>query len=449
MVPEEVHADGSVAPVINPFLSVSPSSLPLESMLLLLGLSFFLGLAVEEMVSPSIERPGGIRTIPLLSLLGLALTVLSPGSLLFLIVGFFSLALWLSLNRVQNGSGGGSEKNYSLIHPVIALLAYLLGPVTLLLPHWFSISLVVVTVLTLGGRDKLHQLAGAIPPEEIFTAGKFLILAGIVWPLVPDHLVFTWLSLTPYQIWEYVVVVSSLSYASYLIQRFFSARGGLLAGSVFGGLVSSTAATVMLSKKAKESMPLPSSPVPGELHGAIVLSNSLMYLRILLVIGTLYPPMILPLLFPLVGSLLIGILMAGYLVIRNQQNKEGHDTPKPFPAHPLELTTALLFALSLMVVTVVLGWVTRHFGTMGVDLMAFLVGLTDIIPFVLGLVHQATPDHVGVVAGAIMISASSNNLAKAAYEMFILGGRRSIPSVVPLLLLAALGFLYAYFRVRL
>ncbi len=427
--------------------SVLPSvaaTLPIESILLLLGLSFFLGLAVEEMVSPSIERPGGIRTIPLLSLLGLTLTVIVPGNTVFVLAGFFSLALWLSLHHVSKNSPDPDSKGYSLIHPVIALMAYLLGPVTILLPHWFSISFVVFIVLTLGGRDRLHDLAKSVPQEEIFTAGKFLILAGIIWPLVPDHLVVAWLPLTPYKIWEYVIVVSSLSYASYLIQRFFSAKGGLLAGSVFGGLVSSTAATVMLSRKAKELLPDQKASVSAELHGAIVLANTLMYLRILLVVVFLYPAMARPLLLPLLGACVIGSAMALYLVYRKKVSKDGAVAPENFPSHPLELTTALVFALSLVIVTVVLGWVGRHFGTSGIDLMAFLVGFTDIIPFVLGLVHQSTPAQAGMVAGAIMISASSNNLAKAAYEISILGLRRSIPSVIPLLVLAILGFVYAY-----
>lgn len=420
-------------------------ALPIESILLLLGLSFFLGLAVEEMVSPSIERPGGIRTIPLLSLLGLTLTLITPGNTVFVLVGFFSLALWLSLHHVPRSALDSNSKGYSLIHPVIALMAFLLGPVTILLPHWFSISFVVFTVLTLGGRDRLHDLAKSIPQEEIFTAGKFLILAGIIWPLVPDHVVISWLPLTPYRIWEYVIVVSSLSYASYLIQRFFSEKGGLLAGSVFGGLVSSTAATVMLSKKAKDILPDKNTAVPGELHGAIVLANTLMYLRILLVVIFLYPGMARPLLLPLLGGCVIGLILSAYLVTRNRTSKEGGSiSPGNLPAHPLELTTALVFALSLMIVTVVLEWVGRHFGTSGIDLMAFLVGFTDIIPFVLGLVHQSSPDQAGMVAGAVMISASSNNLAKAAYEISILGLRRSIPSVLPLLFLAVLGFFYAY-----
>ena len=423
------------------------AALPIESILLLLGLSFFLGLAVEEMVAPSIERPGGIRTIPLLSLLGLTLTVITPGRTVFVLAGFFSLALWLSLHHVPQKASDPDSKGYSLIHPVIALMAYLLGPVTILLPHWFSISFVVFIVLTLGGRDRLHELAKSVPQEEIFTAGKFLILAGIIWPLVPDHVVASWLSLTPYKIWEYLIVVSSLSYASYLIQRFFSAKGGLLAGSVFGGLVSSTAATVMLSRKAKEILPEKKAAVPAELHGAIVLANTLMYLRILLVVVFLYPGMARPLLLPLLGSCVIGSIMAIYLVYRNRASKDGAIIPENLPTHPLELTTALVFALSLMIVTVVLGWVGRHFGTSGIDLMAFLVGFTDIIPFVLGLVHQSAPDQAGMVAGAVMIAASSNNLAKAAYEISILGLLRSIPSVIPLLVLAVLGFLYAYFVV--
>ncbi len=203
----------------------------------------------------------------------------------------------------------------------------------------------------------------------------------------------------------------------------------------------------MLSRKAKELLPDQKASVSAELHGAIVLANTLMYLRILLVVLFLYPGMARPLLLPLLGACVIGSSMAIYIVYRKKVLNDGAVVPENLPSHPLELTTALVFALSLMIVTVVLGWVGKHFGTSGIDLMAFLVGFTDIIPFVLGLVHQSTPDQAGMVAGAIMISASSNNLAKAAYEISILGFLRSIPSVIPLLVLAILGFAYAYLAV--
>jgi hypothetical protein len=50
-----------------------------ENFALLLGLSFFFGLAFEEYFGPASERiPGGVRTFPLLALTGAMLYLLEP-----------------------------------------------------------------------------------------------------------------------------------------------------------------------------------------------------------------------------------------------------------------------------------------------------------------------------------------------------------------------------------
>ncbi|HCX68124.1 MAG TPA: hypothetical protein DHK64_11495, partial [Rhodobiaceae bacterium] len=107
----------------------------------------------------------------------------------------------------------------------------------------------------------------------------FLIIIGIVLPLVPDEPVTKLTTITPYQVWLAVVVVSTLSYASYLVQRFVAPRHGLLYSAAFGGLYSSTATTVVLSRRARTSG---SAPM---LHAALVLSTGVMFLRILTVVA--------------------------------------------------------------------------------------------------------------------------------------------------------------------
>jgi uncharacterized membrane protein (DUF4010 family) len=63
--------------------------------------------------------------------------------------------------------------------------AYLLGAIALALPPWIAVATTVTSVLLLTGREKLHALARRIAVKEIVTAGEFLILTGIILPLLP------------------------------------------------------------------------------------------------------------------------------------------------------------------------------------------------------------------------------------------------------------------------
>ena len=76
--------------------------------------------------------------------------------------------------------------NVGLTVPVCNLLAYLLGPVALTQPHWVAVGLTVTAVLLLTGRERLHTMARQLELPEIITAGKFLILTGIILPLLPN-----------------------------------------------------------------------------------------------------------------------------------------------------------------------------------------------------------------------------------------------------------------------
>ena len=77
--------------------------------------------------------------------------------------------------------------NVGLTVPVCNLLAYLLGPIALTQPHWVAVGLTVTAVLLLTGRERLHTMARQLELPEIVTAGKFLILTGIVLPLLPNE----------------------------------------------------------------------------------------------------------------------------------------------------------------------------------------------------------------------------------------------------------------------
>lgn len=413
-----------------------------ENLALALGLSFFFGLAFEEFYvrSPK-KRPGGVRTFPLLALSGAGLFMLEPVHAAAFCAGLLVLGAWLYVYYRARWAEGlpDAEPGGGLIIPVCNLIAYLLGPIALTEPHWVAVSFSVGAVLLLGARQSLHRLAQKLPADEIMTAGKFLVLTGIILPLLPNHPVTELSSITPHQAWLAVVVVSTLSYASYMVRRYVSPEKGLLAASVLGGLYSSTATTVVLAKQGKEG----AFARKGILSG-IVLATSLMYLRLCVVVSVFNLPLAIALLPWLSGLFALGLLFA-WLCGRNMEPVgEGG---LAMQANPLELSAALLFAFLFVVISLASTWVRARFGETGIYWLASIVGITDIDPFVLSLAQGGAGGAAQTtLQAAILISASSNNLLKAVYAAIFLGVRSSLPASASLLLLSLAGIAVAFLR---
>ena len=417
-------------------LSRPENSISLFHFLLLLGLSFFLGLAVEEVsIQEKMPGPGGVRTFPILSLVGLGFFLLDPVYLSVFSVGLLVLGTWLyAYFRSEVAVSGHSP---SMVSSVSSLLAYLLGPIAIREPYWISIALVVSSVFFLGTRDKLHHLAETIPINELLTAGKFLLLTGIIFPLLPRELLVPYIPVTPYQVWKAVVVVSSLSYASYLAQRFLSPRGSDFLEAVLGGFYSSTAATILLSRKGRLQ-----SGREREINSAIILTNSLMYIRILLVILLLRPLSAREMWGPLLTLFVSGILVATIVFRRktlSETSPAGKEKRSNSPGNPLELNSAFLFAFSYVVISFLTHWVHGAFGVSGIYVLACLVGFTDIVPFILSVVHPGSALPMHVVLVSTMVAASSNNIVKGAYLLVFWGRREGLPALLSLLGLAAGG----------
>jgi uncharacterized membrane protein (DUF4010 family) len=414
-------------------VTASPS---IHSLILLLLLSFFLGFAFEDFFAKqSSARPGGIRTFPLLSLGGAMLYLFDPVRLIAFTGGLVVVGAWLAIFyrvhiRERDDKG---ERNAGLVVLLLNVHAYLLGAVALALPHWVAVGVTVVAVMLLTGRDWLHGLAGRIQPREVTTAAQFLILTGVVLPLLPAEPVTPLTSITPQQVWLALTLVSTLSYASYLAQRYWQRAAQGLWMAALGGLYSSTATTVVLARQASIAAADRRQAVAG-----ITLATGVMYLRILAIIAVFNFALARQLAAPMIGLSVAALSIAAlqYLLI---EAPAADAKTAPERGNPLELGTAAVFAVLFVAISLASTWVKGEFGTAGIYWLAAIVGFADIDPFVLNLAQGGTAgigEHA--VAIAVLIAASSNNVLKAAYAIAF-GGRHTWPGALTLLALSGAG----------
>jgi uncharacterized membrane protein (DUF4010 family) len=221
---------------------------------------------------------------------------------------------------------------------------------------------------------------------------------------------------------------------TYLVQLYRPVKGGALLSALLGGAYSSTATTVVLAKRQKEAVTR-----RPELSAGIIAATAIMYPRLAAVIAFFSPPIAVVLL-PGLGFLFTVAAAISWWEWRNIQPGYADDLAIP-AANPLQLTTALIFAVVFLAVSLATAWVQSVFGQTGIFTLAALVGASDIDPFVLSLAQGGAPGmSLSAVAAAVLIAASANNIAKAAYAIGFGGLAATERPAILLSALALLGF---------
>lgn len=377
---------------------------------------------------------GTTRTFTMIGVFGFTLYTLDSHGILYAI-GLAVLAAFLLFYYTQRIR----EDSFSLIAPLLALLTYVLGAAASVLPGWFLILFVVTMLLLLSEKQGIRHLSDSFQDKEMLTLGKFLIMAGVVLPLLPDRQIASFITVTYYQVWLAILVVSSISYLSYLAQTYFFKQRGFLLTGLLGGLYSSTAATVVIARRAGEG-----AECSGAVSSALILATAMMYLRLLALIFVLGGMVdFMHLLGPFAVFAIVSIIAA--LVLRRRHGKAEAGSGENVPVkHPLEFGAAFVFAMLFVAFTAITHYVVGDFGTSGLHVLAFAVGMTDIDPFILSLLAGKFHVSASAIIGAIVIASGSNNLLKAGYAVALGRNRAVYPAAIWLVLLFLASLAYAW-----
>jgi len=377
--------------------------------------SFLLGLEVKT-YSQQIEEEesphfiGSARTYTFLGILGFIFFRLDAHCLIYIagLLGFTGVFMLYYYKKLQ-------DQKTSILLYLLGLVVYSMGPLSVQYTLWMPALLFVLTVFILNARKAIHEISISINASELETLGKMILLSAVILPLLPNKNVIPMVPLSPFKIWLAVVVVSGISYGGYIAQKyFFGDRQYLLTGLV-GGLYSSTAVTVVLSKKAKE---LGSAPL---ITAAIIAATAMMYFR-LIILTALFNLLIAKTLLVPLGILGIACLALSLVYARNGKGRNSKLQMED--KNPLELGTALVFAVLFVSMIVLTQFITSHYGSWGLNALSFVVGFADIDPFVLSLLTGKYSVGFDQVATAIVIATGSNNILKGMYCMWF-GGIRN------------------------
>lgn len=408
----------------SPYLAASQ----LLQIALTVGLAFLLGVTREEKAAADGRRPvGGVRTFPLVALVGYAVSVLFPNSPVALSAGLVGVAGFLAISYAHKLH----EDRHGATTEVSVLVAYLVGALVARQMLQVAAAIAVFSVLLLQMKTELEGFAVRVPRQEVTTFVKFLLLAAVVLPVLPNQ-TYTQFRFNPFHVWLVVVAVSGISYAGYLLQRLVKSRQSVLMTALLGGAYSSTVTTVVLAKQSREQG-------PSRLYaGAILLASGTMFVRLAILLW-LFNAALGWALGPRMLALWAATSLVAYLIAALGGRQEvGTAQAAEAPRNPLEISTALVFAGLYVGLAAVTQLAARTLGAVGVYGLATIMGTVDIDPFILGLTQSAgaaTPLHMASVA--IVIAAASNNLIKGIYAFLFADRRTGLLSLTLMVALAA------------
>ncbi len=397
---------------------------------LVLFLSFLIGLEREDHKAQSGTYSfGGVRTFPLIGLLGYSLALLSGNQLLPLTIGFLVIASFLLLSywhKLTKAEVAGVTTEMS------GLTTFLVGALVCYGHFWIATTLSVASLLLLDLKVALEKLAGRVAPREILTFAKFLLLTGVILPVLPRQ-EFTRFHINPFKTWLVVVAISAISYGSYILQKVTKSQGGIVLAALLGGAYSSTVTTVVMSRRSKQEQH------PHLFAGGILIASGVMYLRLAILLA-LFNRHLMSLLDVPFLVLAVFAVLAGWLWTRRADPAAQAIQREFEPSNPLELGAAFIFAALFLTMLIATQLAVTYLGSAGVNTLAAIMGVTDVDPFIMGMTQAAgTLTPLSVAAGAVLIAASSNNIVKGIYAYSLADRKTGMQSLVFLVSLALLG----------
>jgi uncharacterized membrane protein (DUF4010 family) len=380
-----------------------------------LGLALGVGLLIgfERQQSAAAEKVperasmGGSRTFPLVALAGAvsALVSRSVGTWFTALV-FVAVAALVAVSYMHDLR---QSKDHGLTSETAMLVAFLLGALAAADGVFESTkervlvvaSVAVVVTFVLSLKPPLHALAGRTTKDDVLAALKFLVVAVVVLPVLPNRGLGPLEAVNPFKLGLLVALMTGVGFAGYVAMRVLGARSGLVLTGVLGGLVSSTAVTLAAAGHAKKS-----DKAADACATAVTLAGTVMAARTAIVLSAVNAQFLRTLAVPLGAVLLAGVVMSVVQWLRTR----GGGKVELKVSNPIDLFAAVKMGLLIGAVLVATKAARQWLGPGGVVATSALAGTFDV-------------DAVSISAAELAGDAASDTATKNAVAAFV-GGRR-------------------------
>ena len=380
-------------------------------LLVSIGIGIVIGL--ERQYSAMKEHANGyfgIRTFTFYSLLGcvsvLFYFLFSPWIYIALFLGLVILTAVAYWQTALKGDRG-------LTTEVTALLTFVLGSMAAYGLISFSLMLTVIVVVLLSSKFKIKTFVGKITAEELYAFIRFVVLALLIFPFLPNENFGPYEVINPKEIGWVVVLTSALGFSGYVLIKTLGNHRGILLGGLLGGLVSSTSITWVYSKKSKEDPSLSASCAT-----AILGASSILFIRVGVWTALFHAPLFRSLAVYLILLLITALGVTFYTHLKGKKLASTTDTTSL--SKPLDLVGALIFGSIYVLVLLAVSYANDYFGDQGTLISSALAGISDIDAVSISIAKlTGTSISLPLAEVAILLACLSNTLVKLALGWYL------------------------------
>jgi uncharacterized membrane protein (DUF4010 family) len=317
-------------------------------------------------------RTAGIRTFTLTGMLGgifgaIAKVLADPvGGGIVLGIGFVTFAAVFALYRLREIE---HEKSFGATTVVGAMATFAAGAYALIGSQAVAAAVGVAIVIVLAVREATHDWLKRITWNELRAAIVLAAMTFLALPVIPDESYGPFGGINFRQVWLLAVILAAVSFVGYAAVKRFGAGQGLLLASAAGGLVSSTAVTVMLGRRAAE----------GEanvklLAAGSTLASGVSLLRTAALILFLNASVAMYAAGPLVVAAVAAAALAYWL---GRDQLAARSKAALVLRNPFSLREVLALAALLAIVKFLTAAAAEYFGLAGALIAAVIAGLAD------------------------------------------------------------------------
>ncbi len=399
---------------------------PYPSLALAVMAGMLIGLEREQSRAPGTDAGrtfvGGIRTYPLLALIGGVATLLSrelgPWPLVIAGLGVTALISLTWFKDAEHGHVGLTTEASALLTFLLGALSLSTGVIEPLTRRVFIVSaLSVTTTVLLSSKAQLRQFSTRLSRDDVIATLKFLIVAVVVLPVLPDEDFGPWGVLNPFRIGVMVALIAGIGFVGYIAMRLWGEGRGLLLTAAIGGLVSSTAVTLASAARAKQTQAL--APLAAL---AVLVASTIMFARVLVAVFVIERRLFSALVWPLGAMAVLSLAISAVFAWR--ERRQAHGETKVELANPFELSSAVKFAALIVGIMLISRWAGETFGASGTYVAGALAGLADVDAITLSMANLVKKDEltVAVASRTIVLAVASNTVVKGVLSI-ALGGR--------------------------
>lgn len=382
----------------------------IKAFLIACGIGLLIGLERERIVSAR----AGLRTFALVGVLGALAALLSQEfqSSAPLVAGFAAVAAMIIAAYLEKPD----PEDPGTTSVAALLLCYCLGAATLLGYAKVAVALGVGTTVLLYFKAELRGVAKRLKPQDWLSILQFSVLSMVILPILPNEEFGPYDAFNPYQIWWMVVLISGIGLAGYAALQLAGPRYGTPFVGLCGGLISSTATTLVYARAVRST---PDMSATAAL--IILLANLVMVARVAVVATVVAPGVATAMAMMALPAVALGsVAVIRYWLRLNHSS----DFVQPETKNPAELRTAITFGLLYAAVLLCTAWLSAEIGNKGLYALALVSGLTDVDAINLSTMRLFSMGQLQLQpAAVIVVLAVGSNLGFKTAMTFVIGGR--------------------------